>query len=486
MKKINVNSKIEELYFDEITRKVYLAWKIILVIVLIVAILSFFIPLLHNFLWINIANTINGLIFSLLDFSPFLASNFYSIIIILCIITISLGFILRKNTSISYNKRNKYYNILNRISCIVSLIILIIFILDFTDYAIPKINYKYFPDNVDKNYTENDLIDLGNYFKDELIEMADDFARKDGEIIYNSDLVQRATIDLKRVSKEYKFLKGFYPDKVGYMNDLELEEDDGGTLGYTEGYGIIVDKNQNDIHLLNTITHEFCHTKGLMRESEVEFCAFVAGIKSDEKFSNYSANYAAFYRLTTVLEYINPEANNDVEEEFLNLCLNKNYTEACSLYQKELDFVLNGNDYFEIETYRLRNYVMHKEEIIKILEILYYNNGAQFQLNEENVNISDIENLINIGSKETVKIIVNFNENFETISSYLKENQKYFKYIYQFNSGYEYENYYDKNEALEYYLSPFNKKDLDLLYDDEYDSEYVHERVVRLLLEYYG
>ena len=129
---------------------------------------------------------------------------------------------------------------------------------------------------------------------------------------------------------------------------------------------------------------------------------------------------------------------------------------------------------------------MHKEEIIKILEILYYNNGAQFQLNEENVSISDIENLINIGSKETVKIIVNFNENFETISSYLKENQKYFKYIYQFNSGYEYENYYDKNEALEYYLSPFNKKDLDLLYDDEYDSEYVHERVVRLLLEYYG
>ena len=94
----------------------------------------------------------------------------------------------------------------------------------------------------------------------------------------------------------------------------------------------------------------------------------------------------------------------------MNLCLNKNYTEACSLYQKELDFVLNGNDYFEIETYRLRNYVMHKEKIIDILEMLYYNNGAQFQLNEENMDILDIENLINSESKETIKIIVNFNE----------------------------------------------------------------------------
>lgn len=485
MKKINDNSKTKELYFDEITQKIYLAWKLILILVLIIVILSFFIPSLHNFLWINIANPINGLIFTLLDFSPYLAVNFYSVMIILCIIMMLLGFILRKNTTISYKKRNKYYNILNRISCIVSLIILIIFILDFTDYATPKINYKYFSDNVDKNYTENDLIDLGNYFKDELIEMADDFTRKDGEIIYNSDLVERATIDLKRVSKEYKFLKGFYPDKVGYMTESELIDDDGSSFGYTSGYGVMVDKNQNDIHLLNTIAHEFCHTKGLMRESEVEFCAFIAGVKSDEKFSNYSANYTAFSRLTTVLAYINPEANNDVEEEFLNLCLNNNYLEACSLYQKELDFVLNGNDYFEIETYRLRNYVMHKEKIIDVLRTLYYGSNAQFELNEENVDISDIENLINAGSKGTVKIIVDFNEDFEVISSYLKENQKYFKYIYQFDSEYEYEDYYDKNEALEYYLRPFAKKDFNLLYDDEYDSEYAHERVVRLLLEYY-
>lgn len=485
MKEVSNDQKEKELYFDKTTQKIYLGWKIILILILSFVILSFFIPMLHNFLWLNIVNPINGLIFSLLDFSPFLASNFYSIIIILCIIMILLGFILRKNTSISYNKRNKYYNILNRISCIASLIILTIFILDFTVYANPKINYKYFPDNVDKNYTENDLIELGNYFKNELIDMSDDFAREDGKIIYNNDLVERAILDLKDVSKEYEFLKGFYPNKVGYMNDLELEGDDGDTLGYTDGYGIIVDKNQNDIHLLNTITHEFCHTKGLMRESEAEFCAFIAGVKSDEKFSNYSANYTAFYRLTTVLEYINPEANNDVEEEFLNLCLNNNYLEACSLYQKELDFVLNGNDYFEIETYRLRNYVMHKEKIINVLRTLYYDSNAQFQLNEENVDISDIENLINTGSKETMKIIVNFNENFETISSYLKENQKYFKYIYQFDNEYEYEDYYDKNEALEYYLSPFDKKDLNLLYDDEYDSEYIHERVVRLLLEYY-
>ena len=60
-----------------------------------------------------------------------------------------------------------------------------------------------------------------------------------------------------------------------------------------------------------------------------------------------------------------------------------------------------------------------------------------------------------------------------------------FKYIYQLDSEYEYENYFEKDEALEYYLKPFNNKTLDLLYNDENEYEYMHERVVRLLLEYY-
>ena len=36
--------------------------------------------------------------------------------------------------------------------------------------------------------------------------------------------------------------------------------------------------------------------------------------------------------------------------------------------------------------------------------------------------------------------------------------QKYFKYIYQLDSEYEYENYFEKDEALEYYLKPFTQE----------------------------
>lgn len=485
MKKVNIDKKTKKLYFDETTKKFYLIWKIIFILILFVVSLSFFIPILHNFLWINIVNEINGLMFTLLDFSPFLASRFYEIAIAVFIILIVLNLILNKNTRISYKKRNRYYNLVNRVSCIASLIIISIFISDFITFAVPKINYKYFPNNVDKIYTENDLIELGNYFKNDIIEMSDDFIRVDGEINYDNNLVDRAIGDLNGISNEYRFLEGLYPNKVGYMLESELIDDDGSYFGYTSGYGVMVDKNQNDIHLLNTITHEFCHTKGIMKESEAEFCAFIAGMESNDKFSNYSAKYTAFYRVTSVLAYINPKANDDVEEEFLNLCLNKNYVEACSFYPKEVDFMLAGNDYFEIETYRLRNYAMYEDNIIDILETLYYGGNARFEINEEDIDILDIKNLIKLENKDTVKIIVNFNDEFEQIASYLKENQKYFKSIYQLDSDYEYENDLEADEALEYYLSPFDKKTLDLLYADEYDSEYAYERSVRLLLEYY-
>ena len=485
MKKVCNNKEEKKLYFDKITKKFNLVWIIVLAFTLIIVILSFFIPPLHEFLWINIVNSINGFIFALLDFSPFLASNFYELVIIVLIIQILLILILKNTTKISFKKRNAYYNIINRILCSLSLIIVVIFILDFVTYGEPQINYKYFPDNVEKSYNEKDLIELANYFKDEIIEMSDDFTRDNGQIIYNNNLVDRATQDLIGVSSQLKFLKGLYPDKVGYLSEKELSEDDGSSLGYIKGYSVMVDKNQNNIHLLNTITHEFCHIKGIMKESEAEFCAFYAGIKSDDKLSNYSANYSAFYRITSVLSNIDSNANDNIEEEYLNLCLYKNYDEACNFYPKEVNVILNGNDYFEIETYRLRNYAMYEDNIIKILENLYHLGNAQFQINEKDIEFSDIRALINEESTDTLKIIIDFNDKFDVLSEYLNENQKYFKYIYQLDSEYEYENYFEKDEALEYYLKPFNNKTLDLLYNDEYEYEYMHERVVRLLLEYY-
>ncbi len=478
--------KIKKPEWNKVTKKIFFGCIIIAILVLVVFDLSFFIAELHSFLWIDILNVINGLMFALLDFSPPLASKFYDIVIIFFIIIIILYLILTKYNKISYKKRNKYYNIIIRITCIASLLIIVNFLLVFINFSIPKFNYKYFPHNVDKKYTENDLIALSNYFKDELIEMSDDFERENGEIVYNDNLVETAVNDLKNISDDYEFLKGFYPKKVGYISERELQKDDGRSLGYTSGYGVMVDKNQNNVHLLNTITHEFCHTKGIMKESEAEFCAFIAGKKSENKFSNYSADYSAFYRLTSVLSYINPKVSNDISEEYLNLCLSKNYTESCNYYPKEINIILSENNYFEIETYRLRNYIMYENEFIDILEKLCHYNNTKLKINDKNIDINKIKDLINKHSKDVVKITIPFDNNsFIDISSYLKEYQKYFQCIYQLNSEYEYGNSLESAELVKYYLDPFNKKALDLLYNDEYDLEYDSDRVVRLLLEYY-
>lgn len=487
MKKIGKKiKKKEKVYFDKTTKMFFVVGGIISFIFFFVIVLSFFIPSLHNFIWLNIKNPISGFMFDLLDFSPSFSSNYFFVIGALFFILAIVEWVLENNTKIDYEKRIKYYNISNRIICIPFFVLFISLVLDLVYFAVPKINYEYFPDNLDKSYTKENLVELTNYFKNEIIEMSDDFDRRDGEIIYNSDLINRAIYDLRNISYKYKFLEGAYPEKVGYFSDFEIALNHGSILGSTNKYGIKVDKSQNNVVLLNTLTHELCHTKGIIRESETEFCAFVAGVESEDKFSNYSAYLNAFYRLTGALYFIDSELNDDIEEEFLNLCLNKEYTEVCNFYSKEINSFMDGTDYFEIDTYRLRNYVHYKNEILLILNTLVNEYDAKLKIGKKNVNIQNIESLIEKDSTDIVRIRFDIDENnFKEIANYLKNNQKYFMLIYQTDEEYDYGDYLEGEEALKYYLEPFNKELLPLLFNFEYSEEYDYERVSRLLLEYY-
>ena len=257
-------------------------------------------------------------------------------------------------------------------------------------------------------------------------------------------------------------------------------------MAYTSLFGVIVDSKLDKTIKLNTINHELCHTKGILRESEAEFCAYVAGINSTDRFSQYSAYYNAFYRLTSVINQIDHEKALDIEEDFTKLCLTDEYSEACNFYSIDTDTFIEGTDAYIGYSYRLRNYKEYKDPFMSVLNSLEKNFKAQFIIDDKVVESGYIYNEIGNNSDKVVEIRITVtDDNFIPVSNFIKSNQKFLMAFYQFDVDCD-DDLPEGQEALEYYLKPFDMEDYKYVFGfgDEWYDEYYYERVVRLLLEY--
>lgn len=489
-KKVQKPQPVEKLKLTSPAKYITIAISILPAIILIGVILSFISPTFSEFFWYNIKNPFIGFFFNLFSFAPRLgAKNGFLVVFVLITATV-INIVAEACKDIEYKIRNKMYNITTPIYLGALYIIIIPLLLDFQSLSTYKISEKYYSEYQNITYTKEDIVKLNDYLVNELIIMSEQFERKDGKIVYNEDLTQRAVKDLLNVSNEYKFLKGQYPNKVGEFSKFESETNIDGTLGYTQGYGIIVDFTEDKVGVLNTITHELCHTKGLLREAETEYCAFVAGIKSQDKLSRYSALYNAYLRTSSALSFINQEDANNQEEEYLNLCLEKEYNEVCNIYLKNIKGYIYQTDKLEITTYRLRNYKNHQKELISIIEKLSNQKGIKFKIGSKKINKKEvIEKVTNeINNNSTNYLLIEFDvneESYNKIVDFLKEYQKYYISLYLEDSDYDYYEYKEGKEAEEFYTSKFDKNDLLLTLKGEYYDEYDYERVTRLYLEYF-
>ena len=133
----------------------------------------------------------------------------------------------------------------NVISCIVFTLLTLFLVLpvglDLSTYNNSKINEKYFSDNIETVYTEEDLIKLTDYYKKKVMILSKSFPRIGGEIVYDKDLVLQSTKDLLYMSSAYPFLKGSYVTKVGDFSKYEREKNNDGTMAYTSMFGVVVD-----------------------------------------------------------------------------------------------------------------------------------------------------------------------------------------------------------------------------------------------------
>lgn len=156
--------------------------------------------------------------------------------------------------------------------------------------GIDKIDRMYFSENVQKSYSVDDLYNLALYFQGKMKELAPK-ALEVGRKYSAEQLVNKAVTNLSRQSREFEFLRG------AIVSDIELGTYD--YTGMTFPYRVTVDKNYPAGELLNTITHELCHSKGLIREDEATFCAIATGVNADDYFSQY-VGYAEGLRMSAI------------------------------------------------------------------------------------------------------------------------------------------------------------------------------------------
>lgn len=477
--------KREEIKLNRLNRRI----NVFIVIMLIFYIINNLIMYLSNtyayFFTLHITNNINGLFYYLNSHINYLSIITYALFFIALIFYIIFDIYYELISKAEFQKRTKIVNRLYTIFVLFTLILILPSFLNQFSNHLPNFDELYFKETKDKTYTKDDLTELNIYLKDKIDEISLSIKRdENNEIALELDYNNQAVKDLKNVSSDIPLLKGLYPKKSSKINNLMKGILGSKVVGFTTPYNTYFDYNASKTSVLSTITHEFCHTKGILRENETVYCSFLAGIKSDNILSNYAAYIEAFSWASAALLELDYEVADEIEDSVLSKCLTMNYGELCEAYTKNNEGYINGSNTLLISSYRLKNYHNHKDELMESLKILK-NNNAIIKVSDEELSIDEILNLIDVDSEKRIGISINLNEKtFNNIKNAIKDKRLYLS-IYQKNKE-DKESSEKKEDATKYYLAPWKDKDEHIFFNANYGSvEYEYSRVARLLLEYY-
>ena len=477
----------KDIIFDKVNKRLITFFASFFVFMLIVGYIGVLFPGFADFYLLYVRNSIAGILFWLFQFIPVRSSFVVSVLIVFLV----SFFIIVSSKKISFENKNRYSNLILRCLFIfVFFVMALPLFIDIGSFGLKNMELKYFPDKIEKIYTIDDLIDINVFFKDSILKSANEFNRVNGEIVADINIVDTSINNLKNISGKYVFLKGIYPKKIAAISKFDHYINGYSTLGVTVRSNVFVDFSRDKVITLSTLTHELCHVKGIRRESDADFCSIVSGLESNnDSFSSYSAYLDAFERVNYALKSIDYEKAYSIENEVAQLCRLNGYNEICDLYGKDVDEYLFGTNELHLKSYSLKNYVDNVDEFILMLEKLEKKYGCEFIIyndKEDVVSIDDIRARINDNSNEVVTISMNNNKKlFSDIQSFLLKNQHLFLEIIQIDDSY-YGIDMTKEEAINYYLKPFNESDFLLLFGDKLDEEYDYYRVTRLLLDYYN
>ena len=478
-KEIETQKKIKKL--NKVTKVLGIALIVYIVFSFINNIIMYFNEDYAYFYISNITNFKNGILFWLFSLIPY--GNFAILGVFIVVLFIFAFKVDNKKNDIK--KRNRAYNVmLCSYVVFIYLIIGSVLIEGQYRYHLPNFDNLLFKETKDKTYTTDDLIIMNNYLKDKVIEYAHKLERdENGDIVLDGNFNKIAANDLRNVSDKVKLLKGLYPLKSTHLNTMLKGFYGAETVGLTNMYSTYLDYNASPVSALNTITHEYCHTKGFVKENETVFCSFLAAVNSDNLVSNYSGYLEAFSRSNYALNYIDSDTSDSIEYETLRMCLLNDYTEFCDVYIKNNKGYIPGSEELIISGYQLKDYKHHYDEFVSSITLLN-ENGARFGINGEKTSLEDVITLLNNDSDETIYIIMDINSNsYKKVEDAIKNDKLYIS-IYQ--RDLDEEEPPEIENPTEFFLSPFPLNDEGLFNSLKFSYEdYTYERAARLFLEYF-
>lgn len=466
--------KIKLNKFNRILSRIVIA---ILVMTFLLCLLQFTNVNFSNYMWVNINNKLSAVEYSIMQNFKLL-STYGSIILLVIggVIFIASLFIevLFKN---NLEKKTKATNILLPFA-LIGIFFLNFLLFDiFSDLSHRGINEIYMRDNMNATYTQKDLENVIDYFKNRIIVYSESLDRVGKNININKKPYDLVIEDLENLAVKYEFLKGGFPTKIHTLSDYELESS-GYPTGLTSFFTVSLDNNLTDLEKIFTLTHELCHVKGIIRESDANYCAFLSGYNSNSDVSKYAMYLSIMPNLLEALK--NEELYYNIMNELGTMCIESEYGEICNLYYKDVYRYINSSDKLELYTYSLNVYKEYKEELKQYLLGLKnrFNITIKDEENKE-LSLEEANKLIDDESTMRLSLISNITESkYNENQKYLVTISNYFPHLYLSNSNESYPDYssYD-------YLKPYPVGNYVALTEKE--PEFGYDRVVRSILEYF-
>lgn len=430
-------------------------------------------------MWLGINSTLNELMYGIMQHLPLLSEFGYYLLMIPYVILFIVNAVLLIKYKDDLEKKTKLENKLMPFFVVFGLIVVINAYFILSDATHKNINEIYMRDYLYTEYKDEDVQNLVDYFKNRIITYAESLNRKDGQIELEKTPYDMAVEDLKNISFKYEFLKGNYPTKIRSLSSFDLVTS-GYPVGLTYNFTVgIDDAVLTDLEKIFTLAHELCHVKGIVRESDADYCAFLAGFNSNNDVSKYSMFVSLLPNLLYVMQ--DKEAAKKVEDELGAVCLESGYYEICNLYFKDLYRFTSGSDTLVLQTYSLSVYKDKKEELKQyLLGLKNRFNVSIMDSSNNSLSIDDANKLIDEGTEVSLKITGSINkDSYNKNISYLQTMADYFPHLYLSNS---------KDKPVEYpgynYLKTFPVGNYSTL--TEKDPEYSYDRAVRNILEYFS
>lgn len=176
------------------------------------------------------------------------------------------------------------------------------------------------------DYSVDELVQVCMILTDQVNRDAELVMRdKDGVMVHESSLSERAANVMNTLSDDYPQLAGFYPKAKGLMIPWVLSVQK--ITGIYSPFTIEANYNtgMTDYNIPFIACHELSHLRGFMQEEEANFIAYLACIQAEDADFSYSGSLRGwiscmnllyqndFQRWAEIRDYLNPKVEADLQ-----------------------------------------------------------------------------------------------------------------------------------------------------------------------------